>query len=65
LRREVGRRTTTALQQHFAAMGWKLWDDGAIRGLLTDLVDAGFENDVALVVAKILLRADPREGDTE
>jgi hypothetical protein len=52
----AGGTDRNALQQHFDANGWKLIDDYLIRDMLCETVDDGYENDVALVVTKILRR---------
>lgn len=40
----------------FDRNGWKLFDDTAIREKLVDAVNSGYENDIGLVAAKILMR---------
>jgi hypothetical protein len=47
-----------ALQAHFDSKKWRLFDDAQIREMLLKAVDAGYENEVALVVAKILMRGE-------
>jgi hypothetical protein len=44
------------LQHHFSASGWLLWDDKAIAAALVQMAAGGYENQVAAVVAKVLLR---------
>jgi len=44
------------LQAHFKARGWVLLDDEQLRGELENVAMAGYENQVAAVAAKILLR---------
>jgi hypothetical protein len=44
------------LQAHFERKGWQLWGPGVIRDELRVLRDTGYENSVAAVVAKVLLR---------
>ncbi len=45
-----------ALSKHFDAMGWRLFDDNWIRTRLATASERGYENDVAFVVSKLLLR---------
>ena len=45
------------LREHFEAKGWLLWDDEWIRTALTQMSKGSYENDVASVVAKLLLRS--------
>jgi len=44
------------LVNHFAANNWVLWTPSTIRTELAQLRDIGYENDVAAVVTKLLLR---------
>ncbi len=44
------------LKAHFEAHGWGLFDESWIRRELAATSDAAYENDVAHVVAKLLLR---------
>lgn len=44
------------LKSHFEANGWTLFDDAWIRTRLTTASERGYENDVAFVVSKLLLR---------
>jgi len=45
------------LREHFKANGWLLWDDEWIKKRLTQMSKGSYENDVASVVAKLLLRS--------
>src|SRR5262245_13284801 len=45
------------LRSHFKGKGWKLFGPKDIYDDLNELRDAGYENSVAAVVAKILLRS--------
>lgn len=45
-----------ALREHFAAKDWLLWDEEWLRTKLKKMSDAGYENQVSAVVAKLLLR---------
>jgi hypothetical protein len=45
-----------ALQALFDTNNWKLFDDDVIRDMLTEAAADDYENDVSLVVAKILKR---------
>jgi hypothetical protein len=53
------------LRQHFAANGWLLWGPSEIRDHLASLRDAGYENSVAAVVSKLLLRELPARSRLE
>ncbi len=44
------------LRHHFETNNWELWTPNFLRDELTDLKDSGYENSVASVVAKLLLR---------
>lgn len=44
------------LAAHFEKNGWRLFDDVWIREQLIKFADAGYENEVAMVTAKILTR---------
>jgi hypothetical protein len=44
------------LRDHFERRGWRLWGPSFIREELRTLRDTGYENSVAAVVAKVLLR---------
>jgi hypothetical protein len=46
------------LQKHFNSRDWILYGPAAIKRELEALQDSGYENDVASIVAKILLRGD-------
>ncbi|MFO1077134.1 MAG: hypothetical protein U1E73_05350 [Planctomycetota bacterium] len=46
----------TNLTASFEQNGWRLFDDEWVRSRLVATADAGYQNDVAMVVAKILLR---------
>lgn len=46
-----------ALRTHFDRSGWLLWDDEWLGQELQHLSRGGYENDIASVVAKLLLRA--------
>jgi hypothetical protein len=48
------------LHQHFERKGWVLWGPDFIRSELRALRDSGYEDSVAAVVAKILLREGKR-----
>ena len=45
-----------SLQEHFKKKGWVLYGPKYIREELMKLQNSGYENDVATVVAKLLLR---------
>jgi hypothetical protein len=45
-----------SLRGRFKERGWELWTPSFIRGELTALRDSKYENSVAAVVAKVLLR---------
>lgn len=44
------------LKKHFDRKGWLLWGPARIKSELEGLRDVGFENSVAAIVAKLLLR---------
>lgn len=44
------------LKEHFTKNGWVLFDDEWLTGELTRISDGGYENEIADVVAKLLLR---------
>ena len=44
------------MTDHFAAQGWRLFDEDWVFSRLKMAATAGFENDVAHVVAKLILR---------
>ncbi len=46
----------TQLHDHFKKNRWLLWDDKWLRSSLKSAADGGYENDIADVVAKLLLR---------
>jgi len=50
------------LKQLFVERGWQLWTPSFIRAQLQGLRSAGYENDVATVVAKLLLRESARSS---
>jgi len=56
---KIARKTDMeALKLHFQANGWLLFDSAWVQQKLASTMDAGYENEVALVVTKILLRAN-------
>lgn len=52
----ASRTDRDAMQRHFDSHEWKLMDDRWIRDELRSCADSGYENEVAVVVAKILLK---------
>ena len=46
------------LKAHFAARGWLLWDDVWLSEALHSVAAGGYENEIAAVVAKLLLRGE-------
>jgi hypothetical protein len=62
----IGRVATKSdyegLCDHFSRCGWKLFDADWIHSSLKDAATAGYENDVAFVVSKILLRHEKHEA---
>lgn len=48
------------LRRHFDERGWILFGPDAIRAELQGLKDLGYENSVAAIVAKLLLRGESR-----
>lgn len=45
------------LKAHFESQGWKLFDPDWVRQRLLTASQSGYENDVAFVVSKLLLRS--------
>ena len=45
-----------ALRTHFSSEGWELWDEHWLRDRLMRMANAGYENQVASVVSKLLLK---------
>jgi hypothetical protein len=45
-----------AIEKHFTGLGWQLWDAQWLRAALTRVADGGYDNQVAAVVAKLLIR---------
>ena len=45
-----------ALDDLFTSQGWELWTPMKLRSELTALADSGYENTVAAIVTKLLLR---------
>jgi len=52
----AGGSDLAGLKKHFAAKRWRLFDDQWIRDHLLTASKQGYENDVAFVVSKLLLR---------
>ena len=52
----ASRTDREALKAHFDINGWLLYDDNEIKRMLKECADDGYENDVALVVTKLLMR---------
>lgn len=55
----AGGTNRDAMKAHFIRKKWELYDENWIVSQLIDLKGARFENDVAYVVAKLLLRNRP------
>ena len=53
------------LASHFEAQGWELWTPSILCSELRQLGDGLYENSVAAVVAKLLLRVAPSPGKTD
>lgn len=49
-------RNRAALKELFAKNGWRLFDEDWLFERLTSLADAGYENDVGIMVAKLYSR---------
>lgn len=54
--RVAGEQDRKVLRSYFKEKGWQFWDDEWLRASLGDLPESGYENNVAAVVAKLLLR---------
>lgn len=50
----------TALDARFAGEDWRLFDDAWIHARLTSTAEDGYENDLALIVSKLLLKGAQR-----
>jgi hypothetical protein len=50
------------LRSHFESQGWKLFDPDWVRQRLLTASQSGYENDVAFVVSKLLLRSLPTDA---
>lgn len=53
----ASRTDRDGLKAHFDTNGWRLYDDHEIKRRLQACADDGYENEVALVVTKLLMRA--------
>lgn len=53
------------LHRHFAHQGWTLWDDKWIRAQMREAAASSYENQIPLVVAKLLLRGQISEGNRD
>lgn len=54
---KIARKSDRAgLKRHFEQSGWKLYDDAWIRERLSSIANASYEDDLAHVCAKLLLR---------
>jgi hypothetical protein len=51
------------MQAHFESNGWLLFDDDWIRVQLQRSAELGYENEVATIVAKLLLRERKAKAD--
>jgi hypothetical protein len=54
--RIAGKSDRMGLEAHFAKMGWRLFDSTWIQRGLIHASQCGYENDLAFVVSKILLK---------
>jgi hypothetical protein len=52
----AGKSDLEGMRTHFSVNGWRLFDEDWFQKGLSATAQAGYENDVAFVVAKILLR---------
>jgi hypothetical protein len=50
------------IRDFFAEQGWQLWDEDWIGHELRKLVDLGYEDEIAVVVAQLLDRTKPLEA---
>ena len=57
----ASRTDRDGLKAHFDSNGWDLFDDKWIQKKLEDCAADGYENDVALVVTKLLMRGREQE----
>jgi hypothetical protein len=58
---KVHERSRAALVAHFQQNGWLLYDEVWIRERLAELSGLGYEDDVAIIVAKLFHRAKVKE----
>ena len=59
----AGESDRDALRAHFKKQDWLFWDDRWLRDALGRVANGGYDNQVAAVVAKLLLRpASPAAG---
>lgn len=54
----IHKKDRAALKTLFDDNGWLLWDRSWLRERLQEMADRGYENDVAPIVSKILLKED-------
>jgi hypothetical protein len=59
----ASRTDRDGLRSYFDANGWRLMDDALIRSELRKTADTDYENEVAFVVSKILLRSRDTEAE--
>jgi len=52
------------LREHFQTNGWMLFDDEWLHERLMDVSRSGYENEVAAIVAKLLLRNGASSSDS-
>jgi predicted ABC-type ATPase len=52
----ASRRNLAKVKSHFDAKDWLLWDHASLKTQLASLSKSGYENMVAAVVSKLLLR---------
>ena len=50
------------LKRYFDEQNWELWDDSRLRSMLSVLSEGSYENHVAAVVAKLILRETKRKA---
>ena len=55
-------RNRIELHRHFDHQGWTLWDDRWIPEQMREAAASSYENQIPLVVAKLLLRGQVSEG---
>jgi hypothetical protein len=54
--RITSNRERVALRKHFAAKGWKLFEEQWLKEGLSRMADSGYENRISALVSKLIIR---------